>query len=188
MADLILCDCFGVVLDEVAVPWFHEHFKDQKQADELKAKFFDRIDLGYVPLEDAFIEMEKELGYDRKELAEDWNRRIRLREDVLAYLQSLRAKGNKLVLVSNAGKPFMYGIVDTFDFKTHFDKIFLSCDYRMAKPDPKFYQLVLSAYDEKFDHIYMIDDNPKNLMPLESLGVKGILYTDLDSLKRELHF
>ena len=33
----------------------------------------------------------------------------------------------------------------------------------------------------------MIDDNPKNLAPVSSLGIEPILYTDLPSLKAIFH-
>ena len=108
-------------------------------------------------------------------------------EDVFEYITSLRRGDDKVVLLSNAGFPFMGDIIDRFDFKSHFDKIFVSGAYHIMKPDPEFYKLAINSYSEKFDHIYMIDDNPKNLAPVSALGIEPILYTDLPSLKAIFH-
>ena len=187
MANLILSDCFGVIMNEIAVDWFKEHFDDPKTAMTLKEKYFNDCDLGDVSLDDVFVSIGKDLGYDPNELKADWYRRIHLREDVFAYITSLNRGDDKVVLLSNAGFPFMGDIIDRFDFKSHFDKIFVSGAYHIMKPDPEFYKLAINSYSEKFDHIYMIDDNPKNLAPVSALGIEPILYTDLPSLKAIFH-
>ena len=187
MANLILSDCFGVIMNEIAVDWFNEHFDDPKIAMTLKEKYFNDCDLGDVSLDEVFESIGKDLGYDPKELKDDWYRRIHLRQDVFYYITSLRRGDDKLVLLSNAGFPFMGEIIDRFGFNDRFDKIFVSGAYHMMKPDPEFYKLAINSYSEKFDHIYMIDDNPKNLVPVSALGIEPILYTDLDSLKAVFH-
>ena len=187
MANLILSDCFGVIMNEIAVDWFNEHFDDPKIAMTLKEKYFNDCDLGDVSLDEVFESIGKDLGYDPKELKDDWYRRIHLRQDVFDYITSLRRGDDKLVLLSNAGFPFMGEIIDRFGFEDRFDKIFVSGAYHMMKPDPEFYKLAINSYSEKFDHIYMIDDNPKNLAPVSALGIEPILYTDLDSLKAVFH-
>ena len=187
MANLILSDCFGVIMNEIAVDWFKEHFDDPKIAMTLKEKYFNDCDLGTVSLDEVFVSIGKDLGYDPNELKADWYRRIHLRQDVFDYITSLNRGDDKVVLLSNAGFPFMGEIIDRFEFKKHFDKIFVSGEYHIMKPDPEFYKLAINSYSTKFSHIYMIDDNPKNLAPVSSLGIEPILYTDLPSLKAIFH-
>ena len=174
-------------MNEIAVDWFNEHFDDPKIAMTLKEKYFNDCDLGLVSLDEVFVSIGKDLGYDPNELKADWYRRIHLRQDVFEYITSLNRGDDKVVLLSNAGFPFMGEIIDRFEFKKHFDKIFVSGEYHIMKPDPEFYKLAINSYSMKFSHIYMIDDNPKNLAPVSSLGIEPILYTDLPSLKAIFH-
>ena len=150
MANLILSDCFGVIMNEIAVDWFNEHFDDPKIAMTLKEKYFNDCDLGLVSLDEVFVSIGKDLGYDPNELKTDWYRRIHLRQDVFEYITSLNRGDDKVVLLSNAGFPFMGEIIDRFEFKKHFDKIFVSGEYHIMKPDPEFYKLAINSYSTKF--------------------------------------
>lgn len=184
MGNLILCDCFGVILDEVAVGWFRDHFEDKAMADALKDKYFVDVDLGNISLDDVFEKMGKELGFDTEEIKKDWYLRVKIRQDVLDYIDELRSKGNTLVLLSNAGYPFIHDMIKKFSFEKHFDKIFVSCDHHLIKPDPAFYSLAVNSFEEKFDKIFMIDDSPRNLEPLKDLGITPLLFLDLELLKK----
>lgn len=184
MGNLILCDCFGVILDEVAVGWFRDHFEDQNEADYLKDKYFVDVDLGNMPLDDVFKIIERDLGFNAEEMKKDWYSRINLRAPVLDYIDELRARGNTLVLLSNAGYPFIHDMIKKYDFEKHFDKIFVSCDHHLIKPDLAFYKLAVNSFEKRFDKIFMIDDSPRNLEPLSKLGITGILFSNLELLKK----
>lgn len=186
MNNLILCDCFGVILEEVAVGWFRDHFDDPKVADTLKDKYFVKVDLGEMPMDEVFYEIEKDLGFDHQELKEDWYRRINLKKEVLDFIDELRARGDTVVMLSNAGYPFIHDMIDKYSLKNHFDKIFVSCDYHLIKPDKEFYKVALNSFTKPFDRIYMIDDSPRNLKPLPELGIIGLLFTNLELLKKAL--
>jgi len=186
MNNLILCDCFGVILDEVAVGWFRDHFEDQALADSLKDKYFVDVDLGNMPLDDVFSIIERDLGFNALEMKKDWYRRIHLRQEMLDYIDELRSKGNTVVMLSNAGYPFMDDMIEKYNFKKHFDKIFVSCNYHLIKPDPAFYKLAVNSFEQKFDKIFMIDDSPKNLAPLKDLGISGILFSNVELLKKAI--
>ena len=186
MGNLILTDCFGVILNEVAVSWFNDHFSNRAEAAALKEKYFHEVDMGNISSNAVFDKLEEDLGYDGQKLKKDWYRRIHLRMEVLDYLISLRKKGNKLALLSNAGSPFIDEIIEKYGLASCFDAIFVSCHHHLVKPDPAFYELAVSSFKDKFEHIYMIDDMERNLTPLPALGITGILFTDLDSLKNEI--
>ena len=56
----------------------------------------------------------------------------------------------------------------------------------MIKPDPAFYNLLLSTYNLKAEECVFIDDTPKNIKAGEDLGIKGIVYKDLEQVKKDL--
>ncbi|HBG81837.1 TPA: hypothetical protein DDW69_03270 [candidate division CPR2 bacterium] len=66
------------------------------------------------------------------------------------------------------------------------DKIFVSAKIGMAKPGQEIYRYVLNVLCRKGEECLFIDDNQDNIAAANSLGIKGILFTDLENLKEEL--
>ena len=62
----------------------------------------------------------------------------------------------------------------------------ISAHIGMAKPDPKIYEYVINLFREKFDNIFMIDDTPANLEPLEKMGITGILFTTAEEVEKQI--
>ena len=185
MGKLIITDFFGVIVNEIAPLWFKKHVPDPVEAGRLKEKYFDPVDLGTITFDEAMEQLGQAFGVNPKGIKKDWYDAVELREDVLAYYDALR-KEHTLVLLSNAGHPFLQDILDRYGLRKHFDRVFISCYEHMGKPDPRFYRLAMEANPGDYEEIVMIDDNPKNLLPLPSLGIRGILYRDLPTLQRDL--
>ena len=183
MARLILSDCFGVVLDEIAPYWFQDHFSSPEKAKELKDAYFVPFDLGEISFDEVMEKMGEELHFDPKDLKEFWNSHVEIDHALLDYYDSLRKKGDVIALASNAGYPFLDNILDKHDLRKHFDKVFISCHFHVAKPDLAFYRLCLKEFQEPFSEVFMVDDSKKNLIEVPKLGIKPILYRDLKELK-----
>ena len=67
-----------------------------------------------------------------------------------------------------------------------FDKIYISSEMRLAKPDKSFFLHCIYDIGVSPSDCVMIDDNPKNIAAAESVGISGIIYTGLEDLKKEL--
>ena len=74
-----------------------------------------------------------------------------------------------------------------FEFLEWFDGILVSGEEKTRKPFPGFYQKLLDKYSiDSFKAIF-IDDNLRNVKAGESLGIKGIHFTDPANLKLRLN-
>ncbi len=99
----------------------------------------------------------------------------------LHYLQKLRQKGYKVILLSNTN-PFMMEWTRSKDFCaehqpiTHyFDRLYCSYELKMYKPDPAFFRYVLKDADLQADETLFIDDGQVNLDGAASVGLHTLL-------------
>ncbi len=178
--ELILCDCFGVVMNEMAPQWLSKYFTPEEVA-SIKPKYFDPVDLGEVTIWDTFDIMAKDLGLSRERVGEEWNAFEGVREDTVAMLRKLKEQYH-IALLSNASKNLVEGYLAKYGIEDCFEKVLISANVGIKKPDPKFYRMCIDMFDQKFDKIYMIDDNEENLHP-EGIELTGILFRQAEDLK-----
>lgn len=177
---LIIFDCFGVIFDEVA-PVFIKKYLPAEEADVLKEKLFVPADLGEVTYDELLTNMAEALKLDKEEMIKEWEGLFRVRSEMLPLIKKLSEKAD-VCLLSNAP----LGVIET-QFKKHnltplFDKIFVSCNLKMAKPDPKIYLHAVSSFNKVYEEIYMIDDNWGNLQHLPEIGITPVHFRSIDDL------
>ena len=57
-----------------------------------------------------------------------------------------------------------------------------------VKPDPRLFQILLDRYHLRAEECIFVDDNPDNVAAAEKMGMRGILFTNAESLRKELRF
>lgn len=181
---LIIFDCFGVIFEEIAPTFFRRHFPEET-ALRLKEKFFVGADMGEVTLDELFENMSRELNMDKNDIISQWQQLTVLKKEMPPIIEALGKKYD-IALLSNAPLGFVEDIMEKNNLTRLFDKMFISCNLKMAKPDPEIYKHCLSAFDGKYDEIYMIDDNEANLAPLKALGIRGIRFESPEKMLKEL--
>jgi len=73
-----------------------------------------------------------------------------------------------------------------YDFLNWFDGIVVSGAEKMRKPAPEFYQILLNRHQVKPEEALFIDDNYRNILAAEKLGIKSIHFTSAGELRKEL--
>ena len=100
--------------------------------------------------------------------------------DVVPALEALRARGLRLVVVSNANGT-LCAHMNRLDLTKRFDVVLDSADEGVEKPDPRFFQIALErsgATRETTIHVgdlYYVD-----VMGARSAGLRGVLLDELD--------
>lgn len=74
-------------------------------------------------------------------------RRLRLFPGVIPMLESLRRRGKNVYLLSNAQALFTRPELTLLGLDTRLDGILLSSEAGRKKPDPAFFQMILTQYD-----------------------------------------
>ena len=178
---LVIFDCFGVICGEIAPYIFAKYYKDPEEAKRRKNEFCHPADLGLVSEREMFENIAAAIGIDTDSLEVEWNSYVRLNEEIIPIIKKL-SESCDLAMLSNAMEGLGDRCLERFNLAPLFDKVFLSFRHGIAKPDPAYYRLCVDSFKKNYDEIYMIDDNPANLEPLAALGIKGILYENINSL------
>lgn len=108
-------------------------------------------------------------------------------EDTVAILKKLKEGGRyKVYALTNWSAETFPVALERFEFLSWFDGIVVSGTEKMRKPAPEFYQLLLDRYHVKADEALFIDDNKRNVLAAEQVGIKSIHYQSSEQLAGEL--
>lgn len=73
-----------------------------------------------------------------------------------------------------------------YNFWDVFSGIVFSGQVKMIKPELEIYQFLLREYQLEPETCVFIDDSPKNIEVARSLGIKGIVFSDVQSCRQQL--
>lgn len=73
-----------------------------------------------------------------------------------------------------------------YDFLDWFDRIVVSGTEKIRKPDTAFYQLLLDRYQVQPQSALFIDDNYRNILAAQQLGIQTAHFTNSEQLKADL--
>jgi 2-haloacid dehalogenase len=108
-------------------------------------------------------------------------------EGAVEILDALHETRTALYAITNFSIEKWYQTQDRFPFlKTRFRDIVVSAHERLVKPDPAIYRICLERNDLAPRDCIFIDDSPQNVAAADALGIDGILFTDADTLRRDL--
>lgn len=118
-------------------------------------------DLFLKNLDNRFFQKDK---FERKDILYDIARQfritsrdyIKLYPETLNTLNTLKEKGCKLFLLSNAQRAFTFDEIKLVNIDSYFDKIYISSDYQMKKPQKEYLSLCLRQNDLNKEETIMI--------------------------------
>lgn len=141
---------------------------------------FGNLEEGKITAEDFRSKLSSLTGHELTfdECKHAW---LGYRKDVpqrnLDLLKELRAKGYRLILLSNTN-PFMmdWALSSEFDGKgsslnDYFDALYLSYRHGIMKPAPDFFRQVLDNENILPEETLFVDDGPRNVEAAGKLGV-----------------
>lgn len=105
---------------------------------------------------------------------------IRETSDMLPKIKNL---GHKLYYLSNYHEGLSRFILNKYSFFELFDGGVFSCDVHMIKPYPEIYHYILDKYGLDPKDCVFFDDTEENVAAAEKLGIKGVLFTDINKLE-----
>lgn len=94
---------------------------------------------------------------------------------VIAAAQAARAAGIKVGIFSNSLGSEPYDIYDGYDVDRLYDTVLISEHYKMRKPDPEIYEIMLDLMELPGEACVFVDDTARNLAPAEELGIATVL-------------
>ncbi|HEX2941900.1 MAG TPA: HAD family phosphatase [Rhodopila sp.] len=107
-------------------------------------------------------------------------------EGTVAILAELRDRNVPLYALTNWSAETFAAQPDRFEFLAWFRGIVVSGQERLTKPDPRIFRLLLDRHGIDPGRAVFIDDVARNVAGAEAVGIRGIRFTDPDSLRQTL--
>jgi 2-haloacid dehalogenase len=108
-------------------------------------------------------------------------------EDTVKIFKQLKDSGKyKIYALTNWSAETFPVALKRYEFLNWFDGIVVSGTEKMRKPNSAFYQLLLDRYNVKASEALFIDDNLRNVLAAEKMGISSIHFSSAEHLKIEL--
>ena len=180
MKKLLLFDCFGVVMREVAPYWFRRYYSDE-EADRIKESMMHDGDVGAVPDDVLYRRLGETVGVPGDEIKREWESLVIPDPKTIALIRELKTR-YRVVLLSNAMSEYLRFALDKCGIAGLFDDVIVSAEVKLVKPDPAIFRLALERAGADAKNALMIDDVQKNLDGAKSVGIDGYLFRGADGL------
>ncbi len=116
-------------------------------------------------------------SYNRAEKEQiDWN--------LLEYVRQLK-KNYKIHILTDAIDLDRSSSKWTNEVDSHFENVFKSYEEKLKKPDKEAFLNAIAKINAKPEECIFVDDFPANVASANELGMTGIIFTNLNSLKAE---
>lgn len=159
-----------------------------RTAEDLRAH---RLDLGHISTAEYLGEFNRLLGtqYSLAEYFKIRFRFIRPNLELIRFVRKLRAQGLSVSILSDnsAGNVAYYRRNFSFE-STEFASLRLySYRYSLAKPDPRFFRVLLKRLRAQPSECLFVDDNIENVLGARRLGIHSIRYISNPQIFRSLY-
>jgi putative hydrolase of the HAD superfamily len=105
---------------------------------------------------------------------------------MLAWQLALKERGILTAILSNMGESVLANMKREFSWLSRFDVLVWSYQLKIAKPDPAIYRHLLKELGTRPEETLFIDDRQVNIDAANAMGIKGVLFTDVDQLRADL--
>ena len=177
-------DFFGVICSGVGDAWLANNVSEA-DANNFKNSFFRATDIGALSERDFFVQAGNVVKRTSVEVRAEWLNLARINVDMVEIIRELK-KTHKIALCSNSPSPFIREIIARDKIAGLFDQIIISSEVGLVKPDSKIYTLALEKLAVNAHETVFVDDSKGNVIAAEQLGMKGIIFSSVEQLKRDL--
>lgn len=181
---VLVFDFFGVICSEISPRWLRQRFSPEESlsiTDDIVA----RADTGAMPEEELFEVLAERVNTTPAKVRDEWLSLVQIDAGVVSLIGDL-AHRFRIALLTNSPSPFVRGIIRSHGLESPFERILVSAEEGMAKPDPRVFQRMLAWLGVQPQQAVMIDDNPANIAGAAMTGMKGILFRSASELRQTL--
>jgi putative hydrolase of the HAD superfamily len=117
-----------------------------------------------------------------------WDARMWTKADptMLAWQLAIKERGLLTAIVSNMGDTVHEHMVRELEWLSRFDVLVWSYQLKMAKPEPEIYRYALQRLQTRPQETLFIDDRPENVDTAIALGMKGLIFSTVEKLRKDL--
>jgi len=186
MYKAIIFDFFGVFCSSIASEWFKKTVPDYqtKQADF--QALCTESDYGRLSRADFNNKVSKLTGIPAAEIISGIEAQTRINTSLVAYTQQLKARGYRIVCLSNGSHEWTLQVINDHGMDHLFEEIVLSSDVGIVKPSPEIYTHTLNLLRISPAEALFVDDRAENTRAAEACGIRSLVFTDTQAFTRDL--
>lgn len=173
----IIFDFFGVFCPDITMEWFKKAVPDWQDKKDAFQAICTRSDYGKLSRGDFNVEVASLAGVSVKSLIDGVERETVINKSLVEYVEGLKTKGFKIACLSNGTHEWTLRVIQDHGLGELFEKVVLSGDLGIVKPDPAIYNHTLKELGVEASEAVFIDDRQVNIDAGESCGIKSILFT-----------
>ncbi len=148
---------------------------------------FKKCLLGEMSIEEHLSELRNDKDYDNiKYLFDNLKRSLPLMKDNFEYIKTLYKDGYNLYLLTNMDKNTYNYISNIINLDRYFVGGIYSFKERCKKPDFQIYELIFKKYNLNKSETLFFDDKEKNVLVANELGIRAIVFKNLNDIKKQL--
>ena len=193
MIDTLIFDLGGVLVDFHPIEGMRKIGFSEKAVEEFENKIFSGLweECDKYQYSDSQIRQlfkERVPGFE-KEVDMLWNKLHSItgtRDYSNEWLEDLKARGYRLLVLSNFGKNSFEINSKIYDFLKYMDGGIISYELGLVKPDDAIYKALMEKYNIVPERAVFIDDRDENVQAARALGIKGIVFENYEQARREL--
>ena len=203
----VVLDIGGVLVNYHTVDFYTNKGYSQEEAQRLagvtmNSGYWEQFDIGLMPYEWILSKMKSldpSLASDIEKSLKTQHGIVSRREGSKAWIEEIRKRGYRVLVLSNFSNPALRDCPDAMDFlgenlggcgkSGDFGVIsegILSCRVHQIKPYPPIYALLLTLYGLVPEETVFVDDTQKNLTGAEAYGIHTILFRSTEQVLGEL--
>lgn len=178
-------DCYGVIFNEVCENWMENHHLNNNQKNIIRNEIFVACDTGAITFKETLGRLAEVSGFPEEQVEKEWQETTILNQALADLIKKLSQNYNIALLSNASGLVPELKRLGAYEL---FDKIFISSDMKMRKPEPEIFLAALEECGCRPSDATMIDDRQINIDGAKNVGMNGILYTSVDELEKNLLF
>ena len=134
----------------------------------------------------AFIKADPEIEEELHMAFDNVKGMVTPRAYAIPWLLELKAKGYKVLYLSNFSHKAEQDCQESLAFLPYMDGGILSYKEKLIKPDAAIYRLLLERYNLIAEESVFFDDTLDNIKAAEALGIHGIHFVTKEQAEEEL--
>lgn len=184
MIKAVIFDCFGVLYSRSRADFYAQKMPNFEEHRGLLKDLGNQADYGLISEQDYYDEVANITGIDANEIKEGLGSHTK-NVKLIEYIKQLGTTYN-IGLISNISRGAMDSYFSKDELGELFDDVVLSSDVGMIKPHPEIFELAAERLGFDPSECVFIDDIEDNVKGAISIGMIGIVYTDVNKLIADL--
>lgn len=180
----VIFDLGNVVLKlrwDIVLDKYSDNIEDKKLLETVifDSEEWQKLDEGIIEKQVAINNMLSKLP-ERLHIScigimKDWQEGFVINTEILKFIDSLKTKGYKTYILSNAPLD-VPEYLENNNLNKYFDGKIISAEEKIAKPNKNIYELILNRFSLVPEECLFIDDKPENIDGANSCKINGYVF------------